>query len=241
MRIVCLVPSLTELLHYLGLENEVVGITKFCVHPVEWFRTKTRIGGTKNCKLDIIESLEPTLIIANKEENTKEDVEYLQKKFTVYVSDIKTIQDALDAILQIGQLVNRVNEAATLAEKISMDFAFLQQEKWGLKNCVYLIWREPYMAAGSDTFINSILALGGFKNKVLASRYPTITEKELQKINPAYVLLSSEPYPFEVKHIQELQNILPDSKIQLVDGEIFSWYGSRMLNIKDYLIQLNTL
>ncbi len=243
-RIVSLVPSQTELLHYLGLEQETIGITKFCVHPEEWFKNKTRVGGTKTIKKDIIRQLQPDLIIANKEENVKEQVEELAKDYPVWVTDVNDLDDALQMINDIGQLTGKSTEADHLVFSITKEFADLK--KLPTANCQlstsYLIWRNPYMTIGGDTFISSLLAQCGFQNVFADNlRYPEVSVSELKAAfsqlptsNYQLVLLSSEPYPFQQKHIDELQNQIPGCKIILVDGEMFSWYGSRLLLAPQY-------
>ena len=239
-RIVSLVPSQTELLHYLGLENEVIGITKFCVHPNEWFRNKTRIGGTKNVNIDAVKALKPDLIIANKEENVKEQIDALQAIAPVWVSDVNNLEDALQMIEAIGFLTGENGKANSLLEKIKFSFNLFKTQNNQFNAC-YLIWREPYMTVGGDTFINSMLGFCGFKNVFQnAYRYPEITVQQLASLNCQIVLLSSEPYPFKQKHIDEIQAILPNTKIILVDGEMFSWYGNRLLQAADYFKALRT-
>lgn len=238
-RIVSLVPSQTELLFDLGLDEETVGITKFCVHPKEWFRGKTRVGGTKTINIDKITALQPDLIIANKEENVKEQIEALSEIAPVWVSDIHDLQGALDMIQTIGKLTDRYEKAEIITRLIQHRFDNLNHPaKKGL-NTLYLIWRRPWMSIGSDTFIHHIMHRAGLKNvcKNLA-RYPELTNEEIVKLNPELVLLSSEPYPFKEKHIAELQQLLPDAKIVLADGEMFSWYGSRLLHAPVYLEEL---
>ena len=236
-RIVSLVPSQTELLYDLGLDEEVVGITKFCVHPKKWFRTKTRIGGTKTIDIEKIISLQPNLVIANKEENVKEQIEALQKSMNVYVSDIKNLDDALMMIDDVGNLVDRKMQSQQIIKKINNGFADIKNEVE--LPAAYLIWRNPYMAAGGDTFINDIMQRCGiyniFQNE---SRYPEIDIEQLQQLNCKLLLLSSEPFPFKQKHIDELQPLLPATKIMLVDGEMFSWYGSRLIFATDYFKKL---
>jgi ABC-type Fe3+-hydroxamate transport system substrate-binding protein len=246
-RIVSLVPSQTELLFDLGLHNEVVGITKFCIHPTEWFKTKTRVGGTKNVNIAKAAQLQPDLIIANKEENVKEDIEALEKIAPVWISDIKTLDDALMMIKSVGEITNTSDKATQIIDAIKNGFNALQTYKVSknligfstLKSCCYLIWQNPYMTVGEDTFINNMLGYCGMRN-VFASqkRYPVIDIEALQKAKPEIVLLSSEPFPFKQKHIDELQLILPTSKILLVDGEMFSWYGSRLLESSRYFKRL---
>jgi len=235
-RIISLVPSQTELLYDLGLDSEVVGITKFCVHPAEWFRTKTRVGGTKTLHIDQIKALHPDLIIANKEENTREQIEALQAFTEVYVSDILHIPDALQMIRTVGALTGKMETAVKMAEAISIRFDELKRINSVPKQVAYLIWKDPFMAVGKDTFIHDMLEVSGWNNVFEdQSRYPETTVEDIRRRNPELVLLSSEPYPFGKKHLAELQAVLPASRLLLVDGEMFSWYGSRMLKAADYI------
>lgn len=226
-RIVSIVPSQTELLAYLGLDSETVGITKFCVHPEEWFRLKKRVGGTKDIHVDIVRALDPDLILANKEENTREQVEALRTICPVWTSDVSTLEGALDMIHAIGSLTGREHAANDIA--VTIDHAFRHIPRYPLLPCLYLIWRNPYMAAGGDTFIHDMLHRAGFRNLVAGqNRYPELSLDQIRALHPEYILLSSEPYPFREKHIAELQEKLPDARIILADGEMFSWYGSRL-------------
>ena len=240
-RIVSLVPSQTELLFHLGLEEEVAGITKFCVHPEQWFRSKTRIGGTKAIKPDIIHQLQPDLIIANKEENVKEQVEALAAQYPVWVSDIHDLESSLDMIRHVGDITFRASAARTLADSIAAKFAELTAalpEKEPVPTA-YLIWRDPWMTVGGDTFISNMLSRCNLTNVFGQSkRYPAISIGELQASECKLLLLSSEPYPFRQKHLEELQAELPHTRILLVDGEMFSWYGSRLQFAPDYFRQL---
>lgn len=233
-RIISLVPSQTELLYSLGLEKEVVGITRFCVHPSAWFREKTRVGGTKNVHPDIIERLSPDLIIANKEENLAGDVEALMKDYPVWVSDVATLDDALEMISGIGAITDRAAAAGDLRTKIKAGFTALQPLSPPVP-MAYFVWRNPWMVAGGDTFIHHMLQLCGFHN-VFGDlhRYPSITPEQLVAAGCRRVLLASEPYPFKEKHIEEIQAILPEAQIELADGEMFSWYGSRLLEAPAY-------
>ncbi|MFK7904958.1 MAG: helical backbone metal receptor [Chitinophagales bacterium] len=240
-RIVSLVPSQTELLYDLGLREEVVGITKFCVHPQNWFKTKKRVGGTKNFHFDRIEALQPDLIIGNKEENVKEGIEALQESFPVWMSDIKTFSDALQMIEEVSVLVGKRKEGQKILQQIEADFADLQsfQTQKKSKRVAYLIWRKPYMAAGSGTFIDEMLGICGLENVLKEQeRYPIVSIESLQNLSPELLLLSSEPYPFQTKHVEELQKLLPQTKILLVDGELFSWYGSRLTKAVPYFKKL---
>ncbi len=241
-RIVSLVPSQTELLYSLGLEKEVVGITKFCIHPHKWFKTKQRVGGTKTIQTDIIKALSPDLIIANKEENVKEQIKELQSIAPVWLSDIYTVQDALEMIRSVGEIVNKTAETDKIACDIKASFQQITPIKTKLRTA-YLIWKDPFMAAGGDTFIDDIMSLCGFNNIFKdRPRYPQITIEHLIQSDCRLLLLSSEPYPFKEKHVKQLQQQLPDTLILPADGEMFSWYGSRLLLSSSYLKQfLNQL
>jgi len=240
-RIISLVPSQTELLHTLGLEEEVIGITKFCVHPHQWFLHKIRIGGTKQLDIDKIKKLQPDLIIANKEENTREQIEELAIYFPVWISDVNNLEDAINMISSIGKIVDKKKESQNLVTAIQINFSSLTPpaSNGKVKTC-YLIWREPYMTVGGDTFINDMLKRAGFENMFRdRTRYPEVTINELISAYCQLLLLSSEPYPFKEKHIAELKAILPGTKIILADGEIFSWYGSRLLQAPAYFQKLH--
>jgi ABC-type Fe3+-hydroxamate transport system substrate-binding protein len=236
-RIVSVVPSQTELLYDLGLEDHICGLTWFCVNPEGAMKQKTRIGGTKNLKTDKILALKPDLIIANKEENERSQIEALAEKAPVWISDIHHIEDALDMIKGVGEICDREEKAADLNMRIRTGFEQLKAVK--PLRTLYLIWKDPYMSIGRDTFIHYTMEKWGLKN-VLGDqlRYPEISPEEICALNPELILLSSEPYPFREKHIQELKEILPSAKVALADGEMFSWYGSRLLYVPEYL---NTL
>jgi len=234
-RIVSLVPSQTELLFDLGLDERVVGITKFCVHPESWFRNKTRVGGTKKLRLDTIRELNPDLIIANKEENKQEDIEQLEKDIPVWASNVNDLDSALEMIEAVGEITD--SNSGKLIKEIEAGFSKLKPIH-PKKKTLYLIWKNPYMAAGSDTFISDMLQRCGFENAITERRYPELTEEQLVELNPELILLSSEPFPFKEKHIEELQELLPQAIIKLVDGEMFSWYGSRMRLALSYFSDL---
>lgn len=237
-RIISLVPSQTELLFDLGLENEVVGITKFCIHPVGKVKSKTKIGGTKNFNFELIDALKPDLIIGNKEENYQEGIEKLAEKYPVWMSDIFTLEDSLDMIRKVGELTGTTENAIEIARKTAAAFAALPKPENQIP-AAYFIWKNPYMAAGSNTFIDDMLQRCGFENVFAnAERYPEINIEMLRKSNPEVILLSSEPYPFQEKHFREFQEICPNAKIRIVDGEMFSWYGSRLLKAPAYFQEL---
>lgn len=240
-RIVSLVPSQTELLVDLGLRNQLMGITKFCIHPKGLLTPELNIGGTKQLKLEKIAALHPDLIIGNKEENTQSEIEWLRERFPVWMSDIYSMDDTLEMIQQIGLITNKVDAANNIKLEIELQFKNLNRDiniREPKKNVVYLIWNNPIMSAGSNTFIDAILQRIGLTNCVMESRYPILSEIELVEINPEILLLSTEPFPFGVKHIEHFQNILPNTTIKIVDGEFFSWYGSRLLYAPSYFTTL---
>jgi ABC-type Fe3+-hydroxamate transport system substrate-binding protein len=239
-RIISVVPSQTELLADLGLDETVIGITKFCVHPESWFRTKTRVGGTKNLNLEKIHSLQPDLIIANKEENEKSQIEELSKHFPVWTSDIATLSDARAMILSIGEITGK--SAASEELIMAIDNAF-DELKIFMSNQIplsaaYFIWNKPLMAAGGDTFISCMMHLAGFSNVFEdLKRYPEITGDMIKLRKPQVIILSSEPYPFKEKHTEEFGSI-SGSRVVLADGEMFSWYGSRLKHAPAYFRSL---
>jgi len=240
-RIISLVPSQTELLFELGLNEEVVGITKFCIHPAAQFKSKIKVGGTKKLDIELIRSLKPDLIIGNKEENSRENIELLSAEFPVWMGDVANLEDAMNMISQVAELVDRQPEAAYLNHLIKAGFTDLQTLALQLgidKKVAYLMWKEPYMLAGRDTFISDILMKIGLSNVTKENRYPVTDVEELEMMKPDVIFLSSEPFPFKEKHIDELKQALPGVEIMLVDGEMFSWYGSRLVKAVQYLFQL---
>jgi ABC-type Fe3+-hydroxamate transport system substrate-binding protein len=230
-RIISLVPSQTELLVELGLEDRLVGLTKFCVHPKGLKKSKTIIGGTKNFRFEKIEALRPDLIIGNKEENYQEGIERLAKTYPVWLSDISNLEDAFKMILEIGKITGTSIEAIKCIDQLRKDFDQLSIFKG---TAIYMIWKDPMMVAGKATFIDDMLLRSGFKNIIDQKRYPELTMEDLLKLSPDYLLLSSEPYPFKESHLDEFQKLLPQTKVLLVNGEMFSWYGSRLKHFVSY-------
>jgi len=242
-RIISLVPSQTELLYDLGLEDSIVGITKFCVHPYHLKSTKTIVGGTKNIKLEKIKELQPNIILCNKEENTKEIVETLEKLFPVHVSDVKNIEESLTMISQYGKMFKCNMEASKINNKIEFNLKDFQEfvKDIPVQKVAYFIWRKPWMAAGKDTFINYLLELCKFENIYEShGRYPEVNIEKIQlEGDPAIVMLSSEPFPFKEEHAFELGRHTHHAKVVFVDGEYFSWYGSRLSKAFTYFKQLH--
>lgn len=235
-RIVSLVPSQTELLHALGLEEEVVGITKFCIYPMEWAKGKKKIGGTKNAKIEEILALQPDLIIANKEENEKGTLELLEQFCPVWISDVRDLASALQMIEALAEITGKQLEGSKIHEAIQSSFQLLRPILEG-KRVAYAIWRNPWMFAGADTFIQDVLTRLGASNVLAAeqSRYPVVDLENIKALDVDIILLSSEPFPFKKKHIQELHDFGFTSEVRVVDGAFFSWYGSHLLGTVDYL------
>jgi ABC-type Fe3+-hydroxamate transport system substrate-binding protein len=227
-RIISLVPSLTELVFHLGLGHRLVGRTRFCIHPEGEAGGVEIIGGTKNPRIHKIKALKPAMVIANREENRKEDVDAISNFADVLVTDITTVDEALQEMLRIGDALGRSGQAAALVDDIRKEVP----GSGGMESlrALYMIWRDPWMAAGGDTYIHDVMQLFGLQNVCAGmKRYPQLTEKQMGELAPQVILLSSEPYPFREKHVRELADQLRIPKILTVDGEWFSWYGPRML------------
>lgn len=235
-RIVSLVPSQTEFLCDIGLGEKLVGVTNYCVHPKNELKKISKIGGTKKLQIDKIKSLKPQLIIANKEENNKADINNLEKNFPVWISDIKTVEDACKMMEQLGEIFDKKIETDSILSTIKKNFLALNTKS--SHTCAYVIWENPLMVAGAKTFINHLLNISGFVNVYeKKSRYPETTIDELNMLKPDFLFLSSEPFPFRNKHKIGFENAL-NCKVILVDGEMFSWYGSRMRLFPDYIAEL---
>lgn len=226
-RIISLVPSLTELVIDLGLEDYLVGRTRFCVNPKEKVEEIPIVGGTKNPRLDEIRQKNPDYIIANKEENRPEHIKDLMKDFKVNVTDIATIEDALITIHELAQTLNKTEEAKQLISDIQQRLEERPEEP--ALRTAYMIWKDPWMTVGHDTYIHDVLGhwnlLNVFTDK---RRYPTLKLEDLRQYNPDLILLSSEPYPFKEKHMAQVEEACPAARVLLVEGEWFSWYGSHM-------------
>ena len=238
-RIISLVPSQTELLVDLGLEENLVGITKFCVHPVHLRKTKTIVGGTKEVKLERIKALKPDIILCNKEENTKKMVEELQEIAPVHVSDIVNIEDSFELMQQYARIFDKEAPVKAIIGSIKEKMGKLQEQlkHRPVKRLAYFIWKEPLMVVGKDTFVDELLKLNKLENVFQASRYPETSLQEIKAKKPDLLLLSSEPFPFAEKHKPYFSEL--NIEIKLVDGEYFSWYGSRLVKAMDYFKTLN--
>ncbi len=238
-RIVSLVPSQTELLFDLELTKEVVGITKFCIHPPSWLQEKKIVGGTKNIHLDVIRELQPDLIIANKEENVEEAILELQKEFPVWVSDVNTIPEACYMIGEIGKLCDRSFAAHQFTSEINQNFESLKTAATlSGKKAIYYIWKNPWFTAGHHTFIHSMMEACGLQNESKEMRYPEVAPELLKKLEVDYIFLSSEPYPFKEEDKEYLSQFIDKDKIIFVDGTYFSWYGTRLIKAPFYFKKL---
>lgn len=241
--IVSLVPSQTELICDLGCTEALKGITSFCVHPDHVFRSRKRVGGTKNFKTDQIAALRPDLIVCNKEENPKGPTEALAAEWPVWVSDVSDFPSAAEMIRLLGDALGKQGRAKELTAAIEAGRALRApfRDKSEKPSVLYLIWKDPYMAAGTDTFISAALAEIGAENVLHrlgaeGLRYPRITEEDMAELNPDFIFLSSEPYPFKQKHVTEVAGHCKKEALA-VDGEVFSWYGSRIIKSQDYLMK----
>jgi ABC-type Fe3+-hydroxamate transport system substrate-binding protein len=230
-----LVPSITETLCYIGLSDQIIGVTKFCIHPSDIKKKSKVVGGTKNPNIAKILALQPDLIIANKEENRKEDIDVLRQHFQVYTSDIKTSIDHLRFVSDLQSIFPNA-DSHYLIDRLKMILPY--QAASQIRSC-YLIWKDPWMSIGNDTFIHHMMEKYGFEN-VFGNfqRYPILSVVDIKAISPEVIFLSSEPFPFKEKHIADLQKEYPEIHFRLVDGELFSWYGPKMLEAHDYLINL---
>lgn len=243
-RIVSLVPSQTELLVDLGLRDSIVGVTKFCVHPKDLRDSKKVVGGTKQVHVDKIRELAPDIILCNKEENTPQIVEDLEEVAPVHVSDVKNIDDSIELIREYGEIFNVREKAFEIARKILNlrdEFRdFVKEEP--VRNVAYFIWKKPWMVVGDDTFIDHLLRLNNFENifSFEKSRYPEVFLEEVEKRKPDYIFLSTEPFPFKEEDKEAFEKVVRKDCIHIVDGEYFSWYGSRLVAAFSYFKKLHS-
>lgn len=232
-RIVSLVPGITDTLFSLNLQKEVVGRTRFCVHPKGLVDQVLKVAGTKDINLEKIRIVNPDLIFCEKEENTKEIVDQLEKEFPVFVCEIQSVHDVYKMIDDLGALTDRKREAESLRTKIAHGFDRLP--RFSGKRFAYVIWKKPYMVVGNHTYIDSVFQSIGFENafSTYAGRYPVVNEEDLQNAKLDYLFLASEPYPFKDSHREEFLDFLPEVPIKILDGEMF-WYGPRMVEAVKY-------
>ncbi|MBI1221413.1 MAG: ABC transporter substrate-binding protein [Bacteroidetes bacterium] len=241
-RIISLVPSQTEFLIELGLGSRLVGRTRFCIHPKEQVAAIPNIGGTKNLHLDQIRALKPDLIIGNKEENTREDIKILESEFPVWMSDVNDFDAAVSMMLELSQILQKQDTGQKICDELSKIKKEIESKakRFAGFRVAYAIWKDPWMFAGRKNFIHSMLELAGFENCIAAERYPELQTEEIINLHPDYIFLSSEPFPFHGKHFEASKKAFPGETLKLVDGEAFSWYGSRLLHFSAYLDQLES-
>lgn len=237
-RIVSLVPSQSQYLWDLGLTDELVGISKFCIHPDEMYKRVARVGGTKNLDIQRILALKPDLIIGNKEENVKEQIAELEKHCHVWMSDVNTLEDAYAMMLQLGKICGKEEASAKMVGEIKTSLGRVKG-LFGGKRVAYFIWNKPFMVAASNTYITNVLEFIGFENVFKhLQRYPEVDLNLVNIVGTDLCLLSSEPFPFSEEHAEEIQRSLPTTKVLLVSGEMFSWYGSYLLTLEGYVNEL---
>ena len=245
MRIVSLCPSLTELAFDLGRGKELVGITDYCVHPADEVGAIEKVGGTKTPDIARIVELRPDVVLLNEEENRIEDAEALAAAgLRTHASFPRDVQGTAEMVRSIGEALASAREADAIASDIESRAARVRASAAGKRAVAfaYLIWRKPWMAVNADTFAHALLAQAGGKNVFAdrAERYPTIELADLDRVRPDLVLLGTEPYPFQDRHIEEiaLATGIQRERFRIADGEYLSWHGSRTPAGIDYAERL---
>lgn len=236
-RIVCLVPSITELLCDLGLSGQLVGRTGFCVHPRELVSTIPKVGGTKDVKLDKIHGLAPTHAVVNIDENSRETAEALARFVPhIIVTHPQAPRENLDLYRLLGGIFNREADAERLCAGFEEAFALARERTRQPRNVLYLIWRQPWMTVSPATYISQTLALFNWHTQpaIATERYPKVDIKQFAG-SVDHVLLSSEPYHFRERHLAEVAAVVEGAEVSLIDGEMTSWYGSRAIQGLRYL------
>ena len=234
-RIVSLVPSITELVCDLGLANQLVGRTGFCIHPKDALAKIPKVGGTKSVNLKKIRALAPTHVIVNVDENRKETADALAEFVPhVIVTHPLAPIDNLALYRQIGMAFGKEREAEDLCLEFEHAFQITQKQKFKQRRVLYLIWKDPWMTVSRDTYVSRTLALFGMHTVPERSqqRYPELETLEVK--GAELILLSTEPYRFREKHRAELESVLA-KPVLLIDGEMTSWYGSRAIQGLRYL------
>ena len=237
-RIVSLIPSITEILFALGAGPSVTGCTVYCTEPPEGVATKTRVGGQKNPKLDVIRELGADLVVANSEENVREHVETLRRwGIPVYVTYPRTVAAGIRLVSDLGSVVGlpeRGRETAAALEAALDDVRSARAGK-PARRVFYPIWRQPWMTVNRDTYAHDMLALCGGDNVFgqSAKRYPEVTLPDVARAAPEVILLPDEPYRFRRAHLANF-DVCPDipavreRRVRLVDGKLATWYGPRI-------------
>jgi len=231
------VPSLTETLFALGAGAALAGVTEFCVHPAEGVAQLPRVGGTKNPNLTLIRSLAPDLVLANKEENRRRDVEALEAAgLSVFVTYARGVREAVDEIRALGRICASEARASSIAAQVEGALADAASGIGARRTqTIALIWRDPFMVVGGDTFAHDILVCCGAQNPFARNgmrRYPRVERRDLEAAAPEVILLPTEPYAFGVRDRDELLGLdcpaARNGRVHVVEGELLSWYGPRM-------------
>jgi ABC-type Fe3+-hydroxamate transport system substrate-binding protein len=237
-RIVSLVPSWTETLFALDRGQEVVGVTRYCVAPAAAL-SKPKVGGTKNPDLNAIIGLRPDLIIANAEENRREDIEKLRTAgMVVFTTYPRKISAAVESIIKLGAALGCETAAAGMAREIVLAVSEIETQVgvWAkLRFRVFCpIWKNPWMSFNADTYAHDVLRMLGYNNvfAAIGERYPRTTIEQALARRPDFVLLPNEPYEFRAKDVEELKPLLPPAlsrRVVLIDGRDLHWYGAHMV------------
>lgn len=237
-RIVSLIPSITETLFALGAGPAVAGCTVYCTEPAEGVRTKVKVGGEKNPKLEVIRELGADLVVANVEENVREHVETLRGwGIPVYVTYPRTVAEGIQLVSDLGEVVGLAERGKALAARLEGLLDDVRRARAGkpARRVFYAIWRQPWMTINGDTYTHDMLAVCGGANVFgrSAARYPEVTLEEVARAVPEAILLPDEPYRFRRAHLVDF-DAYPDipalraRRIHLIDGKLATWYGPRI-------------
>ena len=228
-RIVSLVPSTSATLAYAGLSSSIVGCTNFCVDPTNLHRSAQIVGGTKDPDVTAVLDLKPDIVFMNEEENRREDYEALAQHVPVHISCPKKPADVIGFYRDMNEtLGGGQSQLLNWAEDLQRLLVNCRSESGKVKeSCIYMIWKNPYMGVGADTFIDAMLDLFGYDNllRLFPDRYPSLSTAELNSISPQTVFLASEPYPFRKRDCTAIEQLFPDAQILKADGKLMSWHG----------------
>jgi ABC-type Fe3+-hydroxamate transport system substrate-binding protein len=230
-RIVSLVPSLTETLFSFGAGHRVVGVTRFCVEPADGVSGLPHVGGTKDVDITAVLRLNPDLVIANAEENRREDIEALiGAGATVIVTFPRTVSDALDELKLLAEVTCATEAASVILDDSAHAIAQPVPAPGDAVPLFCPIWRRPWMTIGPDTYIHDFIRVCGGRNIFGDSeqRYPEVSLDDVRARGPEVVLLPDEPYPFADRHVGEVIEALGPVRIYLIDGKDICWYGPRI-------------
>ncbi|HJV90941.1 MAG TPA: endonuclease III [Holophagaceae bacterium] len=224
-RIVSLVPSVTELLVQWGLATRIVGRSRYCIAP-KWIRaTVPAVGGTKDPDLEAIRGLAPDLVILETDENPKAVADALTALGLPWLAlEVRTVADCAKAWVQLGQVLGR--EAEAQARATALKALLKGRSRKAGPRALTLIWRDPWMSAGPDTYVADLARQAGFR-PVGPDRYPALSEAEIEALAPDVILLPTEPFRFNARHRAELRKRFPEAEVHLVDGQAMTWYLSR--------------